>query len=108
LAQPLVVAEQMNARDALYRSWEMTKNHFWYVAGCYLFLGLSTALVNWLLAHIVSSASSAGGYGMLSADQLRKLCLHMIQPMWIISAWCMYLEIKALEAEIPVSNRKAS
>jgi hypothetical protein len=104
LADPLVVAENMGAVAALKRSWKMTKDHFWYVAGCYLFLGLSNWLIGWMLKWMVTSPFNVGGYRMLAADQLVALCLHLIQPMWIISAWCMYREIKALDYETPVDQ----
>ena len=54
LAHPLVVVEKMEASPALSRSWKMTKGHFWYVAGCYLFIGISVLLIRWVVYSMIA------------------------------------------------------
>jgi hypothetical protein len=89
LAGPLVVNENMGARAALKRSWEMTRGHFAYVGGCYLFLG------GLMVSPLEGQTISASGITYI----LIKYLLELGQSLWTILAWCMYLRIK--EAEVP-------
>jgi hypothetical protein len=92
LANPLVVVEKMNAWQALKRSWELTRGHFWYVGGCYLFIGGSIWMITWL----VTSPSSTRFHEMPWPVQV---FLQLIEPIWMISAWCMYLRIREVEGD---------
>ena len=96
LADPLVVVENLNARDALYRSWEMTKGHFWYVAGCYLFLGFG----EWLIHKLMGPSLNGTDRG--SVWILVQLGLRTIDSLWIFLSWCMYQRIKEADAIAPV------
>jgi hypothetical protein len=97
LAYPLVVVDNFNAGDALWRSWTMTKGHFWYVLGCYLFLGLGQWLIHWTITSPVNSADSGLGWAWLPVQ----FGLMLIDALWIILSWCMYLRIKETDAASP-------
>jgi hypothetical protein len=99
LAFPLVVDEQLNARQALKRSWKMTRGHFWYVLFCYLVMASAHIMVNqlfaspWLDAHVPFSFSF---FVKHAADGF-------FDSLWIILGWQMYLDIKdADETPIPI------
>ena len=97
LADPLVVVENLRARAALKRSWKMTKGHFWYVMGCYLFLGAGEWLINWLMALPLPDADAKTSWVGIPVEFGSKL----IDSMWIILSWCMYLRIKETDAPLP-------
>lgn len=99
LADPLVVVENMGARNALQRSWEMTKGYFWFVAGCYLFLGLGDWLINWTMALPLLGGAD---YGTNWVGVPGEFGLELIDSTWIILSWCMYLRIKEVEASPPL------
>jgi heme/copper-type cytochrome/quinol oxidase subunit 4 len=92
LAYPLVVTENLKAGDALWQSWEMTKGHFRYVLGCYLFLGLGLWLIRWTITSPVNDP----GFGLSWAWMLVQFCLMLIELLWIVLSWCMYLRIKEM------------
>jgi hypothetical protein len=98
LADPLVVMENMNAVNALKRSWEMTKGHFWYVLGCYLFLWLGGWLITWAILLPVDAPDSSMGWAWLPVH----LGARFIDSSWLILSWCMYLRIKEAEAQLSV------
>ena len=97
LAYPLVVIENLKARDALWQSWEMTKGHFGYVLGCYLFLGLSQWLIRWTISSPINGSDS----GLSWAWILVQFCLMLIESLWIVLSWCMYLRIKEVDSIAP-------
>jgi hypothetical protein len=94
LAYPLVVVENLNAKDALVQSWKMTKGHFRYVLGCYLFLWLGQWLINWRLPWNLNGSSSGLGWDHIPLQ----LGVALLEPMWIILSWSMYLRIKEVDA----------
>jgi len=90
LADPLIVVENFGAWNALKRSWVMTKGHFWYVAGCYLFLGAGNWILNWLFSALLKDTDSGLNWLWLSTH----LGLRLFDSLWIILSWCIYLRIK--------------
>jgi len=92
LADPLVVVENLGAWDALKRSWEMTKGHFRYVMGCYLFLGLGAWLIIWLISLPFPDADNEMSLPVEFAS-------HLIDSLWIVLSWSMYVRIKEAEAQ---------
>lgn len=90
LADPLVVVENLMARPALQRSWEMTKGHFWYVAGCYLVIGFG----DWSLRRFVEAPVHVSYLGF---DWLAHVGFSLTDSVWIVLSWCMYLRIKATD-----------
>jgi hypothetical protein len=94
LAFPLVVDEQLNARQALKRSWQMTRGHFWYVLLCYLVMASVHIAVNqlfaspWLDAHIPFSFSFFVKHAVGA----------FFDSLWIVLGWQMYLDIKNADA----------
>jgi hypothetical protein len=94
LAYPLVVIENLKAGDALWQSWEMTKGHFWYVLGCYLFLGLGQWLIHWTITSPVNGADSGLGWAWLPVQ----FGIKLFESIWIILSWCMYQRIKETDA----------
>jgi membrane-anchored glycerophosphoryl diester phosphodiesterase (GDPDase) len=87
LAYPLVVVEYQAPGSALRKSWRMTKGHFWYVGGCYLFLWATLRLVQWLVPI------PAAGSPFIAEAPLLNLGWQLLDTMWIILSWCMYLRI---------------
>lgn len=96
LADPLVVLENMGARAALKRSWEMTRGHFWYVAGCYLFLGGMMWFAEWLVEPPLHDRQAS----MAGASLMIHFCFALADNIWIIIAWVMYHRIKTEEEHI--------
>jgi len=89
LADPLIVLENYGAWDALARSWEMTKDRFVYVLGCYIFLWSGI----WLIDRIMQYVDDR----LTGTDLLSQVSYAFLDPLWIVMAWCMYLRIKAAD-----------
>ncbi|MCE0496860.1 MAG: glycerophosphoryl diester phosphodiesterase membrane domain-containing protein [Methylacidiphilales bacterium] len=100
LADPLVVVENMGARQALKRSWEMTKGHFVYVLGCYLFLWGGTWLIDWPLGKLDVDR-------LTGVDFIFQLIRSLIDTLWVVMSWCMYLRIKAAD-QPPVGHSESA
>jgi hypothetical protein len=94
LADPLVVVENLGARAALKQSWGMTKGHFWYVAGCYLALGLLGYSVSWVIGPGIGNTSGLG-------EKMGRMLLALLNSSWTIMAWIMYLRIKDEDEAVP-------
>jgi hypothetical protein len=100
LAYPLAVNEQLNARQALKRSWEMTRGHFWYVFACYLLMALAHFTLNqlfttpWLDAQVPWSLSFF----------IQHITDGFFNSLWIILGWQMYLEIKDVDEAPPAAR----
>ena len=88
LAYPLVTVENLGAGKALTQSWKMTKNHFWYVAGCYVILWAVQWAISWTIAL---------PYGLSWEWLLVQSGLALVNSLWVILSWCMYLRIKKTE-----------
>jgi hypothetical protein len=90
LAYPIAVNEQLNARQALKRSWEMTRGHYRYAAFCYLLMASAHVTVNqlfespWLDAHVAYSFSFF----------IKHAIGCIFDSVWIVLGWQMYLDIK--------------
>lgn len=93
LADPLVIVEKMNAQNALRKSWEMTRGHFWYVVGCYLFLGLGLWAGHYLLWRANLENTWDG------APVLFHFGFNLTDHVWVLLAWCMYLRIKTADGK---------
>jgi hypothetical protein len=97
LANPLVVAEKLNADAALHVSWRMTRNRFAFVFGCYLIVGVVEWAINYLarLLEVQPWISPATHF----------LSLFM-STYWFVLSWVMYVRIKAAEElqAVPVST----
>ncbi len=91
-----MVVDQLGAREALKRSLKMIKSYFWYVAGCYLFLGSLEQLIEQSVASPVHGANS----GANGAQTLLQAGLNLLAPAWIILSWCMYLRINQANDEL--------
>jgi hypothetical protein len=90
LADPLVVIENLKAWPALKKSWEMTKGHFGYVLGCYVFLWFCDWSINWAVLSPVDAPESSLGWAWFPAH----LAARIVDSLWLILSWCMYLRIK--------------
>lgn len=97
LAYPFVVVENMGARQALKRSWKMTRRHFGYVFGCYFFLWL----VGWSIGQISGSNAPDIAEQTAGIFFLKKFVAYLIDSLWVIMSWCMYLQVKAADAQMP-------
>jgi hypothetical protein len=87
LANPLIVVEDMRARQALVKSWEMTKGRFWYVLGCYVLLGTAEYSISSVFTHFVPETPKLFE---IPLDTLNDFC----ESVWVLVAWRMYLQIR--------------
>ena len=94
LADPLIVAENLNPLDALGRSWQMTRGRFGYVVGCYVFVGTAEYFLTQLLQHF--ERTSIHTFTWLNVVDVFLKAL--ISCYWIFLSWVMYTRIKATEA----------
>jgi hypothetical protein len=74
----------------------MTKGHFWYVLGCYLFLVLLAGLFQWLVTSPAPVEHTGVNLAGLSSHFGEKL----MDAMWVVLSWCMYLRIKEEENQL--------
>jgi hypothetical protein len=93
LAYPLAVDENLNAREALKRSWEMTRGHFWYVLFCYLLMAAAHIAMNQLFTIPWLDPSVVGSPPFF----LKHLAEGFFDSLWMILGWQMYVEIKAAD-----------
>ena len=93
LAYPLVVVEKLRARSALRRSWGMTKGYFWYVAGCYIFLGAGEWVVDWAMSLPLGNTNSSPGWIGIVVG----FASNLIDTLWTVQSWVMYLRLKEVE-----------
>jgi hypothetical protein len=95
LADPLVVVENLNPLRALARSWRMTRGHFWYVLGCYIFVGTAEYFLNQLAAHFELPQQFTW------IDAIDCFTSSLFTCYWILLAWVMYLRIQAADSPGP-------
>jgi hypothetical protein len=94
LADPLVVVERLGARDALLKSWYMTRYHFGFVLGCYLVLCVITVPAGLIVHYFALGAGLIeNGIGMIL-----ELFLKLLDSLWLVLAWCMYINIKETDS----------
>jgi len=97
LAYPLVVVENLAAWQALKQSWKMTKGHFFYVFGCYLVLWS----IQWIFTRAIESPVNGVDYKLSLPWLSVQFGELLVDTMWIILSWCMYLRIKEAEVTAP-------
>jgi hypothetical protein len=94
LADPVIVVENLDAIDALKRSWEMTRNHFGYVLGCYLLLAAGDEFLQWAFTPPTDGPSYVWDW----AWPVAQYGLALYNCAWIVLSWQMYLRIKEADA----------
>ena len=92
LAYPLVVVEGLGPLAALGRSWQMTRGRFWYVLGCYVFVGTAEYFLTQL-----PQFEPANCFTWLNA--VENLISGLFACYWIVLAWVMYTRIIEADAE---------
>jgi hypothetical protein len=93
LSYPLAVDEHLTARQALKRSWVMTRGHFWYVISCYLVLAFAHMIVIQLFASPWLDANVPLSFSYF----LRHAVDGFFDSLWIVLGWQMYVEIKSAD-----------
>jgi hypothetical protein len=95
LAYPLVVVEGLGPLAALGRSWQMTRGRFWYVLGCYVFVGTAEHF----LTHLSHSFGQHTHFTWLNA--VDNLIGGLFTCYWIVLAWVMYKRIVDADKQLP-------
>jgi hypothetical protein len=62
LAVPVVMREGLGAVDALRRSWELVRHHWWWVFGVYVVVGLVASVINGIVTSLGTQPEGVIGF----------------------------------------------
>lgn len=94
---PVIVIERSGAMPAFGRSRELVRGNGWRVFGVIVVLFIINAILNQLLAAIFGNDSYGGG---LAASLVSNV---LVAPISAIASAVLYLELRALKGEPPIS-----